>query len=169
MKVREVMSVAPSSCTPEMDLGAAVEILWSRNCGILPVVNNEGRVISVITDRDICIALGTRNRLPGELTVGDVTKRGVISCTADEDVCSALTKMAERRVRRLPVVNAQGKLEGILSMDDIVEQTQTKTLIPGNDLSSEFVVSSLKRLYAAPIPQIADKAASRLKRPSLAK
>src|SRR5574340_880164 len=62
MKVADVMMGTPASCTETTNLAAAVEILWERNCGIVPVVNPDGKVTGVVTDRDICIALGTRNR-----------------------------------------------------------------------------------------------------------
>lgn len=58
MKVKDVMVGTPASCTTETNLGAAVEVLWNQNCGILPVVNEEEKVIGVVTDRDMCIALG---------------------------------------------------------------------------------------------------------------
>lgn len=157
MKVSEVMTRTPASCRPETNLGSAVETLWNRGCGILPVVDSDERVVSVITDRDICIALGTRNCLPGELTVGDVATQRAICCGADEDVRSAMEKMAEGKVRRLPVVNADGKLKGLLSMDDVVGRTPAKAMAKGNELTSEDVVSALKRLYAPRVPRTSTK------------
>jgi len=159
MKVSDVMTRTPACCTPETNLGSAVEIFWNRRCGILPVVDSGERVVSVITDRDICIALGTRNRLPGELTVGDVATQRAICCGADEDLRSALGKMAEAKVRRLPVVNTDGKLEGLLSMDDVVGRTSPKAMAKGNELTSEEVVSTLKKLYAPRLPAKLNKAA----------
>jgi CBS domain-containing protein len=159
MKVSEVMTRTPASCTPGTNLGSAVEVLWNRGCGILPVVDSDGRVVSVITDRDICIALGTRNRLPGELTIGDVATQRAICCTADEDLRSALETMAAAQVRRLPVVSADGKLEGLLSMDDVVGRTHTKAMAKGGELTSEDVVSTLKRLYAPRLSTELNKAA----------
>jgi CBS domain-containing protein len=120
MNVKDAMTTTPARCTPGINLGAAVEILWHGNCGILPIVDEQERVISVITARDICIALGTRNRLAGEITVGEVATHRAICCGPDDDVRSALAKMVQAKVRRLPVVNAEGKLEGILAMDDVV-------------------------------------------------
>jgi len=120
MNVRDAMMKAPACCTPGINLGTAVEMLWKGNCGILPIVDEHDRVISVITDRDICIALGTRNRLPGEIAVRDVATRQPICCSSDDDVRSALAKMIEAQVRRLPVVTADGKLEGVIAMDDVV-------------------------------------------------
>jgi CBS domain-containing protein len=120
MNVKEAMTTAPARCTPGVNLGAAVEILWKGNCGLLPVVDEDERVISVITERDICIALGTRNRLAGEITVGEVAGHRAICCGPEDDVRSALAKMVQAKIRRLPVVNAEGKLEGIIAMDDVV-------------------------------------------------
>lgn len=159
MKVSDVMTKTPVFCRPETNLGSAVEVLWNRNCGILPVVDGDGRVVSVVTDRDICIALGTRSRLPGELTVGEVATRRAVCCGSDEDVRSALGKMAEAKVRRLPVVNADGGLEGLLSMDDVIGRTNPKSTAKGNGLTAEDVVSVLQKLYAPPLPQTGGRAA----------
>lgn len=159
MKISDVMMRTPATCSPETNLAAAVEILWNRNCGILPVVDDEMRVVSVITDRDICVALGTRNRLPGEITVSDVVTHPAICCQVDEDVKAALAKMAESKVRRLPVVDANGKLVGILSMDDVVDRANVKAGGKGNELTSDDVVSALKKLYAPQLPVAATSAA----------
>ena len=157
MKVKDIMSKSPGYCTPDMNLGAAVEILWNRNCGMLPVVDAHGKVLSVITDRDICIALGTRNRLASELSIAEVASQKAVTCTANEDVRSALGKMADAKVRRLPVVSADGKLEGILSTDDVIEQTHVKSSGRGNELTSDDVVGTLKKLFAE---QLAQKSAT---------
>ena len=160
MKVSEVMIRTPAYCRPETNLGAAVEILWNRNCGLLPVLDPDGRVVSVITDRDICIALGTRNCLAGDLTVADVCTQRAVCCMAGEEIRSALSKMASGKVRRLPVVDAEGKLEGVLSMDDVIERTSATSGTKPDGLTSADVVTTLKRLYA---PQLPDK---RTKKPA---
>jgi CBS domain-containing protein len=72
MKVKEVMMGTPYYCQLETNLGSATELMWNANCGFLPVEASDGKVVGVITDRDICIALGTRTRLPGDVVVGDV-------------------------------------------------------------------------------------------------
>jgi len=60
MKVRDVMKPGAVCCRPDMNLAAAVELLWVNNCGMLPVVGNNGTLEADITDRGICIAIGTR-------------------------------------------------------------------------------------------------------------
>ena len=141
MNVKDAMLTTPARCTPGINLGAAVEILWKGNCGILPVVDEHERVISVITERDICIALGTRNRLAGEITVGEVATHRAICCSPDDDVRSALAKMVQAKVRRLPVVNAQGKLEGMIAMDDVVAPIVLRNSGRGNQPTSQDALS----------------------------
>ena len=80
MKVKDVMMRTPASCRSDTNLGAAAEIMWSRDCGMLPILNPENKVIGVVTDRDLCIALGTRNRLAGEIAVWDVASGKVFFC-----------------------------------------------------------------------------------------
>jgi CBS domain-containing protein len=160
MKVRDVMMRTPASCGAETNLGAAVEILWNRNCGFLPVVNTQGKVIGVVTDRDICMALGTRSRLPGEITVGEIISGKVFACRPDDDLRIALGTMGQEKVRRLPVISDDGKLEGILSMDDIV--VHAEAVGPGrpSELSYQDVAVTLKRLYQAELPEVARKRAA---------
>jgi len=152
MKVRDVMVETPAYCDTDMDLGRAVEILWTFNCGFLPVVDSQKKVVGVITDRDICIALGTRNRLPGEITVGEVNSGKVYTCRSTDDIRRALTTMSTHKVRRLPVVHADGRLEAILSLDDIILETRTRRISDPLELSSEEVVDTLKHVCAPYIP-----------------
>ena len=160
MKVKDVMMATPASCDSEANLGAAVEILWNRNCGILPVVNTKGKVIGVVTDRDLCIALGTRNRLPGEVTVSQVASAKVLTCKPDDDIREAMNTMAQARVRRLPVVNAEGILEGILSMDDVVLRSEAEIAGKAPDLSFDAVVGTLKKLYRPELPEVVRRRAA---------
>jgi CBS domain-containing protein len=159
MKVKDVMMGTPVSCTLETNLGAAVEILWNRNCGILPIVNAQQKVVGVVTDRDMCIALGTRNRLAGEIAVGQVTSGKVFACKPDDDVRAALATMAQAKVRRLPVINADGKLEGILSMDDVVAHSEARIQGKASELSHDDVVETLKKVYRPELPEAAQQRA----------
>ena len=147
MKVRDVMKSAAVCCRPETILAAAVELLWVNNCGMLPVVGNNGKLEAVITDRDICIATGTRNRLPSELKVREVATKNAITCKPDDEIHEALLTMAEKQVRRLPVVDQAGVPQGILSMDDIITHGDMGKWQGCCELSSEEIIRALKRLY----------------------
>ena len=157
MKVIDVMTSAPYFCRPETNLGAAAEYMWDGNCGFLPVLGNDGKIAGVITDRDICIAFGTRNRLPGEISVGEVMSRKVFSCSADDDIHVALRRMQEGQVRRLPVTAQDGTLTGVISLDDIVCGAEPLSLGKVTALTSEEVVKTYKAINRRQVPQAAFK------------
>lgn len=126
-------------CTPQSNLAAVVEILWKEGCGTLPVTK-EGHVMGMITDRDICIALGTRNTRASDTAVQDVALPKLFYCSPDDDVHTALKTMRAQKVRRLPVLDSKGTLQGILCLDDIVLFAEEKAA----DLTYFDVVETLK-------------------------
>src|SRR5579862_6307038 len=135
MKIRDLMSKDVVICHKDTNLAAAGAIMWERDCGFLPVVDEAGAVTGVLTDRDICIALCTRNVRASELTAGDVAVSQVLSCTENEDVRAALRTMRDAKVHRLPVVDGGPGLQGIVSMDDILVCAEkgdgkTRTQVP---------------------------------------
>lgn len=120
MTVKSLMTSKPSTCTRGTNLAEAAALMLDADCGILPVVDGEGKLVGVVTDRDMYIALATRNTLASQLTVGDVARRLVFTCGPDDDVQSALATMKQHHVRRLPVEGFGGTLAGIISMNDIL-------------------------------------------------
>jgi CBS domain-containing protein len=120
MKVREIMTSDVATCRPETNLAEVVKLMWERDCGVLPVVKSDGNVVGMITDRDICVAIATRGWTADRIAVRDVTAGNVSTCTPDEDANVALQTMKAQRVRRLPVVDAGGRLKGILSLNDVI-------------------------------------------------
>jgi signal-transduction protein with cAMP-binding, CBS, and nucleotidyltransferase domain len=127
---------------------------------MLPVVGNDQKLLGVVTDRDICIAMGTRNRLAGELTVGEIATQNVVTCKPDDEIHEALHTMAEKQVRRLPVVNKEGVPQGILSMDDIITHGDLNKWEGCCELSAEEIIRALKRLYGQKHPLVHTKAAA---------
>lgn len=153
MKVADVMMRTPASCTADTNLAAAVEILWNRNCGMLPIVDRDGKVTGVVTDRDICIALGTRNRPAAEITVAQVLPSLLFACKPDDDIHTALAIISGAKVRRLPVIDENGKLKGILSLDDVVLHAETGAAGRVPDLSNSDVIEYMKRVYRPNLPE----------------
>lgn len=158
MKVQDVMMGTPVFCAPDTNLGAAVELLWNRNCGILPIVDAQQKVTGVVTDRDLCVALGTRNRLPGDIKVGEVASGNIYSCKPEDDIHAALDTMAKQKVRRLVVVNKQGTLQGILSIDDVVRHAEAGGLGRPTELSHGQIVETLQKVCSPELPQVASRA-----------
>ena len=144
MNVNDVMVKSVSVCRPDHNLAEVVATLWEGRCGALPVVDGRGKVTSVITDRDICIALGTRNLRASEVQVKDVSLPRVFSCGPHDDVRLALKTMESQNVRRLPVVDPDGKLIGILSIDDLLLHSERRAGKAG--ISHEDAVNAVKSI-----------------------
>ena len=160
MRVLDVMMGTPYFCRPESNLGVATELMWKGNCGFLPVVGSEERVVGVVTDRDICIALGTKGRPSGEVIVADVMSTKVHSCTPEDELRIALDTMRDGRVRRLPVITKQGALVGAISVDDVLLRAEETGKVKGTGVSSDDVVNALRAINTHQLPVVAVKQAT---------
>lgn len=157
MKVKEVMTCTPYTCRRETNLGEAAELMWKGNCGFLPMTGPDGKVCGVITDRDICMALGTRNKLAGEITAGEVSFGKLFACSPEDEIHVALLTMREAKVRRLPVIDSEGKAVGVLSMDDALLHAQPSGSGKIAELSTDEVVRSFRAICQRELPQVAKK------------
>ncbi len=119
MKVSEIACRPVASCTEETSLSSAARLMGDNDCGVLPVLH-AGKLVGIVTDRDICMAIAKSNTSPAEIPVKEVMTMNVATCQTTDDVGAALATMSRRQVRRLPVLDPQGPLFGILSLDDIV-------------------------------------------------
>lgn len=119
MRVSDVMTADVQACGPADDASAAARIMWERDCGAVPVVLEDRRVIGMITDRDIAMAAYTRGLCLHEIPVETVMSVGATTCTADETIEDCEQRMAAARVRRLPVLDASRRLCGIVSLSDL--------------------------------------------------
>jgi CBS-domain-containing membrane protein len=141
MKVQDVMTYDVQTCRPETNLAAAAMQMWRGDFGILPVVTAAGKVVGMITDRDICMATATKHRDPANIRVKDVMSDKVHGCSADTDIHEALKIMQQKQVRRLPIISAEdGRLQGILSMNDIALKAKAER---NAELSAEDVENTL--------------------------
>jgi CBS domain-containing protein len=164
MKVQDIMSAVPLTCGAYTNLAEVVQLMWQGDCGIIPIVEDGNRVVGVVTDRDICIAAATRNRAPWEIRAGDVQVQPVVCCHGSDSVQAALRLMREHRVRRLPVVTADGTLQGVISMNDIVLEAG-----PNSDVTATEVLDALKAVCAHHHPPATRPAVVATKRPRAAR
>ena len=149
MKVDEVMTRTVQTCHQGTNLAEAGAILLHNDCGALPVVNDQGKLTGMISDRDICIALITKNRLASDIPVWEVISgQTVYSCTPEQNVDKALTLMQERQVRRLPVTDAQGNLQGVLSINDLILLANGENKSRKSGLAADDVLAALKAICA---------------------
>jgi CBS domain-containing protein len=121
MTVRELQTSNVKTVSPETDLAVVAKLMWEGDCGAVPVVTEDRKVIGMITDRDICIASATRSKPPAEIRASEVisTNHGIHAVKPDDDVRIALRAMRKHRVRRLPVLDREQRLTGIVSINDL--------------------------------------------------
>ncbi len=119
MRLREVMNTPAITCPVSSTLDQAARLMWEFDCGIVPVVDDAGRVAGVITDRDICMAAYTQGRPLTEIQVSSAMAAPVVAVHADEPVEHAERLMADNQVRRLPVLNSEQHVVGLVSMNDL--------------------------------------------------
>jgi CBS domain-containing protein len=139
MKVKDVFRSQVKSCTPLTSLEAVGRIMWESDCGAVPVVDSEGKAIGILTDRDLAMAMAAKNRGSSQILVRELTSGELFSCVLEDDVTDAIKKMRLHRVRRLPVIDAQGQLAGLLSLKDLALAAK-----PGEGLSYEDIAITLQ-------------------------
>ena len=137
MKIQDVMSSPVATCAPDDSVAAALEKLWEHDCGALPVVA-DGRLVGVVTDRDMAMALVLGARTPRQLPVSDVVHGRLHTCAPDQEVAAGLTLMAEQKVRRLPVVE-DGRLVGMVSMNDLFRAARAHRGAAGHPTYGDLV------------------------------
>jgi CBS domain-containing protein len=124
MNVNDIYTPLARSCGRETNLSEAMGLMWEFDIGALPVVNDEDVLVGVVTDRDIAMAVATRNRRASELQVGEVMSGKTHSCTREHSLKAVLEIMRREQLRRLPVVDANGYLQGMITINDIVRAAQ---------------------------------------------
>ena len=120
MRVKDIMSTPAHTCQPDTDLGTVAGMMWEHDSGFIPVVGSAGTVLGLVTDRDICIASATRRVLPEYMSAHQAMTHPVHACVPDDDVTEALRAMKQYKVRRMPVIDSNCTVKGVISMNDIV-------------------------------------------------
>ncbi len=144
MEVRRIMTSNVAACSPDANLSAAASLMWQCDCGVIPVIDGNRKVVGVITDRDICMAAAMSNRPASQIAVSEVISGEVFACAPEDEVGEALATMQRRQVLRLPVVDKDGALQGILSMNDIVLRAEDGRKSAGDGISYSEVINTRK-------------------------
>jgi CBS domain-containing protein len=143
MCIAELMTRQPGVCSPEDSLARAAQIMWDRDCGCVPVVDTERRLLGIVTDRDACMAAYTRGRRLDEISVASVMASDVVSCGPHDTPARAQVLMQNHRIRRLPVVDTEGRLIGIVSMADLAHALRADQTFGNDGMSWTFLGRTL--------------------------
>jgi CBS domain-containing protein len=122
MHNKEIMSQPVRTCRSDDTLNRAAQLMWEHDCGAIAVVDQEGRLIGIVTDRDICMAAYTRGLPLTSMRVDRAMAKQVFTVHPEDSIAEAEKLMSEKQVRRIPVVDAEGKPVGIVSVKDLASE-----------------------------------------------
>lgn len=140
MKVSEIMSRKPQFITTRNTLNEAANLMWKHDLGSLPIVDEDNHVVGMITDRDIAMAAFTQGKPLSDITVSTSMSAQLFCCGVNDDVGLAEDLMQQHQVRRIPVLGEDGRLAGILSINDIAVTYASK---PRKGVKAEAVANTL--------------------------
>lgn len=152
MLVRELMSKDVACVGAQDSLSAAAERMWECDCGAIPVLEGDGKqVVGMITDRDICMACWSRDVAPSQIRVSEAMSKTLYFCAPEDAIETAERIMRSKQVRRIPVLDSERRLCGILSLADIAKYFQrTSSRGAVRQVISDEVASTLADICQRP-------------------
>lgn len=138
MLVREVMTSEVQCCSKDDTAQAVAQVMKDRDVGVVPIVEDgqQPKVVGIVTDRDLCLDVVAAGKKPADVKVADLLKEQVVACYADDDIEDAADLMAVNQVRRLPVLDDDDHLVGIVSIGDVSRQRAIEPQDTGEVLSA---------------------------------
>lgn len=159
MKVREVMTPNAKAIWLTESLADAAQLMWENDCGVLPIIKDGRKVIGLITDRDVCMGSAMKDRNPSAISVEEVMTGQVFAVSPEDNIEQALQLMQQHKIRRLPVINPEGELEGILSINDVVLHAKAPDAA-GDSIDYDDVVKTYQAICQHPAPPAAGSSVS---------
>lgn len=153
MQVKDIMTSDVTFCGTNATLTDVAMAMWNKDCGSIPVVNQDKKVVGIITDRDICMAVATRNARASEIVSSDLIGGLLRVCSPEDDIETALEIMAHAQLRRLPVVDKDGTLCGILSISDAIKKCAKDDKKNKKRVSRKSVLKTLRAICENPTTQ----------------
>jgi CBS domain-containing protein len=143
MKIVQLMTPNVQICHPQDTLATVAEKMWNGDIGCMPVIGAEEQIVGMITDRDICMAAYTQGRLLIEIPVTLAMSKEVFSCSPDDSIMDAEETMRSHQIRRLPVLDENGKLVGIVTLNDIAREAEREVGRKGREITAQEVTATL--------------------------
>lgn len=145
MNVEPLMTTQVQSCQPDDTLERAAQLMWDRDCGSLPVCSGDEvtKVVGMITDRDITMCALFQGKLLRDLHVSEAMAKEVRFCRPGDSLAEAERTMREARIRRLPVIDDQGGLIGLISLADLAKEALRETSATTQEITETEVGDTL--------------------------
>jgi CBS domain-containing protein len=146
MQVETVMTSDVWTCGPHDTLEHAAHLMWERDCGVIPVVDRDRRVVGMVTDRDVCMAAYTKGRPLSHVRVDEIMSCRIHAVCIGDSVSHAEHLMREFQVRRLPVVDGSGYLVGLFSLVDLARCVTRAVADDANGPNADSVSQTLAEI-----------------------
>jgi|CZKU01.1.fsa_nt_gi CBS domain-containing protein len=143
MNASDLMTAPARSCRTTDTLERAAQVMWDADCGVVPVVDGDGRVVGMVTDRDICMAAYMQGRALWLIPVSNVMAKHVYGVRETDPIEEVEATMRHARVHRVPVLDAEGRLKGVLSMNDLARNAHRSVGHKADGLRYDSVVETL--------------------------
>jgi CBS domain-containing protein len=140
MEAQQLMSAVPVWCSPEDDVQTLAAQMRDNNVGFIPVLSDpeERTLLGVVTDRDVCLKVVAMGYDPRFVKISEIMTREILFCNKRDTLARVFARMQAGQVRRLPVLDAHGRLVGIVSLDDVVRSRQ---------ISDERLVKGMRQIF----------------------
>ena len=145
MRVQDLMTRQVHSCRPNDTLEQAAQLMWNFDCGCIPVCTGNGasRVLGMITDRDICMSALFQGKALKDLHVSDAMSKSVETCRSSDSLAAVEKIMQKARIRRLPVLDEEDSVVGMISLADLAREAAHERTRYGKEITNTEVVDSL--------------------------
>ena len=153
MNVLQLMSRNVKTCRTNDNLGCAARIMWEEDVGCVPLLDDEGHLVGMLTDRDIAMGAYTQGRPLDEIPASIAMSRDLFSCLESDTILHAEETMRQHRVRRLPVTDQAGMLVGLISLGDIAREAETERGRQRRQISQQEVAATLAEISAPRSPR----------------
>jgi len=119
MQVQDVMSTPALCCSIDATLDVPARLMWEADCGAIPVVDRDGRLAGIVTDRDICMACYTQGKPPSAIGVVSIMAEDIVTCRPEDSLETLERSLGQHQVRRVPVVDETRRPIGVVSLNNL--------------------------------------------------
>ena len=157
MRIEDFMTRDVRACSPDDTMGEAAQVMWENDCGCVPVVDDTQRVVGIITDRDLAMAAHLQGVALRDSRVSSAMARDVKCCSARDTPAMVQALMQQYRIRRVPVVDEQKRLLGIITLGDLAYAMSSQQTLGGDGMTWTAIAHTLAAVSEPRVPRYAPR------------
>jgi CBS domain-containing protein len=157
VRIEDIMTRDVRACSPDDTMGEAAQVMWENDCGCVPVVDDAQRVVGIITDRDLAMAAHLQGVALRDSRVSSAMARDVKCCSARDTPAMVQAMMQQYRIRRVPVVDDQKRLLGIITLGDLAYTMSSQQTLGGDGMTWTAIAHTLAAVSEPRVPRYAPR------------